>query len=161
MLSREFVPSQPVDALEILHAFHQAVCHLLLTGTQRHARIVVLLVGLLRPLGVSNPQLGCVAYSWQMGRLGEVWHLKWLRETAHLSSSWQLQQLNPPRFSDTGYLLPTNSPRPQAQAVAEDLGLQIVLVLLLVVIHAIPEGPLPGICDAQQKQFTPLVWLIY
>jgi hypothetical protein len=21
------------------------------------------------------------------GRLGEVWHLKWLRETAHLSSS--------------------------------------------------------------------------
>lgn len=53
VLSREFV-SQPVDALEILHAFHQAVCHLLLTGTQRHARIVVLLVGLLRPLGVSN-----------------------------------------------------------------------------------------------------------
>ena len=60
VFSREFVSSQPVDALEILHAFHQAVRHLLLTGTQRHARIVVLLVGLLRPLGVSNPQrLGC------------------------------------------------------------------------------------------------------
>lgn len=87
VLSREFV-SQPVDALEILHAFHQAVCHLLLTGTQRHARIVVLLVGLLRPLGVSNPQLGCTrGILVANGRLGEVWHLKWLRETAHLSSS--------------------------------------------------------------------------
>ena len=53
VLSREFV-SQPVDALEILHAFHQAVCHLLLTGTQRHARIVVLLVGLVLAIRVAN-----------------------------------------------------------------------------------------------------------
>ena len=146
MLSREFVSSQPVDALEILHAFHQAVRHLLLTGAQRHARIVVLLVGLLRPLWVSNPQwLGCG------GRLGEVWHDGYLKVDILMKTT----ATSSPQFSTTGHCLPTHNPRQRAQAVAKDLGLQIVLVLLLVVIHAIPEGPLPGICHAQQIPLPP------
>mmetsp|Transcript_44004 Transcript_44004/g.104794 ORF Transcript_44004/g.104794 Transcript_44004/m.104794 type:complete len:291 (-) Transcript_44004:563-1435(-) len=70
------VTSKAVNALQILHALHQTVCHDLLARSQGHARVVVLLVGLLRPLRVA------------------------------------------------------------------DLGLQVVLVLLLVLVHAIPEGPL-------------------
>ena len=67
---------QTVDALQVLHALHQAVCHHLLTRSEGHARVVVLLVGLLWSLGVA------------------------------------------------------------------DLALEVVLVLLLVLIHAVPEGPL-------------------
>ena len=67
---------QTVDALQVLHALHQAVCHRLLTSSEGHARVVVLLVGLLRSLWVA------------------------------------------------------------------DLALKVVLVLLLVLVHAVPEGPL-------------------
>ena len=65
-----------VNALQILHALHQALSHELFTTAERHTRIIVLLVGLLGSLRIS------------------------------------------------------------------DLGLQVVLVLLLVLVHAIPEGPL-------------------
>mmetsp|Transcript_74045 Transcript_74045/g.187264 ORF Transcript_74045/g.187264 Transcript_74045/m.187264 type:complete len:257 (-) Transcript_74045:890-1660(-) len=68
--------SEPVDALEVLHGLHQAVRHAYLACAERHAGVVVLLVGLLRPLGVA------------------------------------------------------------------DLGLEVVHVLLLVLVHAVPEGPL-------------------
>ena len=45
-------------------------------------------VAALELLGVSDPQLGCTrGILVANGRLGEVWHLKWLHETAHLSSS--------------------------------------------------------------------------
>merc|ERR1719277_220095 len=68
--------SEPVDAIQVLHSLHETVCHALLPSPERHARVVILLIRLLRALGVA------------------------------------------------------------------DLALEVVHVLLLVLIHAIPEGPL-------------------
>merc|ERR1712137_682991 len=68
--------SKAINAVQILHGLHQAVCHGFFTSTESHAWVVVLLVGLLSTLWVAN------------------------------------------------------------------LGLEVVHVLLLVLVHAIPEGPL-------------------
>merc|ERR1719277_2193989 len=45
--------SEPVDAIQVLHGLHEAVCHALLPSPERHARVVILLVGLLRALWVA------------------------------------------------------------------------------------------------------------
>ena len=52
--------SKAVNALEILHALHQALGHGFLTRAQGHTRVVVLLVGLLSALRVSNLRLQVV-----------------------------------------------------------------------------------------------------
>merc|ERR1719230_394904 len=50
-----------VDAVEVLHGLAEARGHRLLARAQRHARVVVLLVGLGLALGVANLALQVVA----------------------------------------------------------------------------------------------------